>query len=75
MGELWAAGVGAADLEMTRPDLALQDWLRDIAESEAQLAAGLIVSGETVLQELRDDIARLQAKLGGVSVFSRDIES
>jgi hypothetical protein len=39
------------------------DWLREIAESEAQLAAGEIVSGDAVLQELRDDIAQLEAKL------------
>lgn len=63
MGELRAAGVGEADLEMTRPDLPPQDWLRDIAESEAQLASGQVVSGEIVVQQLRDDIARLQAKL------------
>ncbi len=41
------------------------DWLGDIAESEAQLAAGQVVSGESVLQELRDGIAQLKAQLTG----------
>ncbi len=39
------------------------EWLDDIAESEAQLAAGDIVPAEPVLQRLRDTIAQLEAKL------------
>jgi len=41
------------------------DWLDDIAESEAQLAAGDIVPAEPVLQRLRESIAQLEAKLAG----------
>ena len=41
------------------------DWLDDIAESEAQLAAGDIVPAEPVLRRLRDSIAQLEAKLAG----------
>jgi hypothetical protein len=38
------------------------DWLPDIAESEAELAAGDTIPAETVVQSLRDSIARLEAK-------------
>ena len=37
------------------------DWLEALAESEADLAAGRIVSGELVLRELRDSLARLES--------------
>jgi hypothetical protein len=37
-------------------------WLDDLAESEAELAAGLTVPGEAVRQRLHDAIARLEAK-------------
>lgn len=40
-------------------------WLEALAESEAELAAGLTVPGEVVHQELRDAIARLKAKRAG----------
>jgi len=38
------------------------DWLADIAESEAELAAGDIIPAETALRPLRERIARLDAK-------------
>ena len=40
----------------------LADLLADLEISEAQLAAGDIVSGEAVLAELRASVARLEAK-------------
>ena len=39
------------------------EWAEVLAESEADLAAGHIVSGDIVRQELRDSIAALEAKL------------
>ena len=36
-------------------------WLEILEESEAELAAGLTVSGEVVRQMLRDSLARLEA--------------
>lgn len=40
----------------------LADLLADLEISEAQLAAGDVISGEAVLAELRASIARLEAK-------------
>jgi hypothetical protein len=37
-------------------------WLEILEESEAELAAGLTVSGEVVRQMLRDSLARLEAR-------------
>ncbi len=37
-------------------------WLEVLAESDADLAAGRIVSGDVVLRELKDSLARLEAK-------------
>ena len=37
-------------------------WLEALAESEAQLAAGLTVPGEAVRQRLHDALVRLEAK-------------
>jgi hypothetical protein len=37
-------------------------WLEALAESEAQLTAGLTVPGEAVRQRLYDALARLEAK-------------
>ena len=37
-------------------------WLEILAESDAELAAGQIVSGATVHRELQESIARLEAK-------------
>jgi hypothetical protein len=42
--------------------LAPAGWLEILEESEAELAAGLTVSGEVVRQMLRDSLARLEAK-------------
>ena len=48
--------------DATVPSIAPAGWLEALAESEAQLAAGQIVSGEEVLRELDECIARLEAK-------------
>jgi hypothetical protein len=37
-------------------------WLEALAESEAQLAAGLIVPGEAVRQRVHDALVRLEAR-------------
>ncbi len=37
-------------------------WLEALAESEADLAAGRIVAGDDVMRDLRDSLARLDAK-------------
>jgi hypothetical protein len=44
------------------PDNAPPGWLETLEESEAELAAGLTVPAETVHRELRESIARLEAK-------------
>lgn len=38
-------------------------WLEALAESDADLAAGRIVSGDVVMRDLRDALARLEAKV------------
>jgi hypothetical protein len=38
------------------------DWLEALAESDADLAAGRIVSGDVVLRELQESLVRLEAK-------------
>jgi hypothetical protein len=43
------------------PTLAPAGWLESLARSEAQLAAGEIVSGEEVLRELDEAVAQLEA--------------
>ena len=40
-------------------------WLEVLAESEADLAAGRIVSGDEVMRDLHDGLARLEAKAAG----------
>jgi hypothetical protein len=37
-------------------------WLEALAESEADFAAGRIVPGDVVMHDLRDSIARFEAK-------------
>lgn len=37
-------------------------WLEVLAESEAELAAGLTVPGDVIMRELYESIARLEAK-------------
>jgi hypothetical protein len=44
------------------PALAPAAWLAALAKSEAQLAAGEIVSGEEVMRELDECIVRLEAE-------------
>ena len=39
-------------------------WLESLERSEAQLAAGQVVSAAAVRQQLRDSIARMEARLG-----------
>jgi hypothetical protein len=38
------------------------EWVEVLAESEADLAAGRIVSGDVVMRDLGDAIARLKSK-------------
>ena len=38
------------------------EWLDALGRSEAQLAAGQIVTGEEIMRELRESISRLEAK-------------
>ena len=38
------------------------EWLEALAESDADLAAGRIVSGVEVLRDLQESLARLEAK-------------
>ncbi len=38
------------------------EWLEALAESDADVAAGRIVRGEVVLRDLKDSLARLEAK-------------
>jgi len=45
--------------------LAPAGWLEALARSVAQIAAGLIVSGEEIMRELDESIALLEAKLSG----------
>jgi hypothetical protein len=42
-----------------------EGWLEALAESEAQLAAGQIVSGYEIMRELHESIARLEAGHAG----------
>ena len=44
-----------------------QEWADALAESRAQLAAGQNVSGADMKRELRESIARLEAKHGATS--------
>ena len=43
-------------------DTSLAELLDDLAASEAELAAGQHVSGEEILDELRESVARLEAR-------------
>lgn len=47
--------------------LAPPGWLEALAESEAELAAGLTVPSEPIMQRLRETIARLEAKRAGAT--------
>lgn len=38
------------------------EWAAILAESEAELAAGLVVSGEEIMRELRESVARMEGK-------------
>jgi len=38
------------------------EWLEVLAESDADIAAGRIVPSDVVMRELRDSLARLEAK-------------
>ena len=39
-----------------------REWAEAIAESEADLAAGRLVDGETVHREMRERIGRMEAR-------------
>ena len=45
----------------TRAGSAPSEWLDAIAEGEADLAAGRIVSGDQVMRELRESLVRMEA--------------
>jgi hypothetical protein len=45
-----------------RTAIAPAGWLEALAESDADLAAGRIVPGDVVLRNLKDGLARLEAK-------------
>jgi hypothetical protein len=50
------------------PDLlpdpeSIDGWLEILEASEAELAAGMIVSGDEVIREAYESIARMEAKL------------
>jgi|GEM_PF-2661349 hypothetical protein len=47
-----------ADRDPTNPTLA--DWIADLDASDAEIEAGLFVSGEDVQAKLRAALARLQ---------------
>jgi hypothetical protein len=42
--------------------IAPAEWLDALAESDADLAAGRTVPGDAVLRDLKDSLARLEAK-------------
>jgi hypothetical protein len=44
------------------PAAAPAGWLEALAESEAELDAGLTVPGDVVMRELYESIARMEAK-------------
>jgi ribosomal protein L29 len=48
--------------DTSNPAPAPAGWLEALARSEAQLAAGQLVPGEEIMRELRESIARLEAK-------------
>jgi hypothetical protein len=52
-----------ADWEPPMPSEA--ELLASFARSEAELAAGTVVSGDEMLRELDDSIARMEAKRAG----------
>jgi RNA polymerase-interacting CarD/CdnL/TRCF family regulator len=43
-------------------DATAAEWEAILAESEAELAAGQIVSGDEVMRELHESIARMEGK-------------
>jgi predicted transcriptional regulator len=45
-----------------RTDAAPAGWAEILAESEAEAEAGLFVPGDEIMRELRESIARLEAK-------------
>jgi len=46
----------------TIPDKTPATWQEILEESEAELAAGQIISGEQVMRDLKDALARLESK-------------
>jgi hypothetical protein len=49
------------------PAIAPAGWLEALAESEAELAAGLTVPGDVIMRELYESIARLETKQADAS--------
>jgi hypothetical protein len=46
----------------TPPDNTPPGWLEVLKESEAELADGLIISGDEVMRDLQESLARLESK-------------
>ncbi len=46
-----------------KPEQTPANWIEALAESDADIAAGRIVPGEVIMQELRESIARMDPKL------------
>jgi hypothetical protein len=63
-----AHGAGKTDLERVMDEITPSTqpvpagWLEALAESRAELAAGLTVPGDEIMRELYESIARLEAR-------------
>jgi hypothetical protein len=53
-------------------DIAPAGWLEALAESDADLAAGRIISGDVVMRDLKDSLARLEAKAAAKKLARKD---
>jgi hypothetical protein len=54
-------------MDQTVKQSAPQSWIESLERSEAQLAAGQIVSGEAMHQRLRDSLSRMEARLNAAA--------
>jgi len=54
-------------VDTTQRTAAPPEWLEALAKTETDLAAGRIVPGEEIMRELRESLARLEAKAAGPS--------
>jgi hypothetical protein len=53
-------------------DITPAGWLEALAESDADLAAGRIVSGDVVMRDLKDSLDRLDAKASAKRLARKD---